>query len=183
MQHLQHRLIRMGKLYNPHAKDENQCVVMGHGHYQYRLEICTERKLDKNGWIIDHALLDEHMQDMAAEPTMGSCEEFSQRCLEELHDMLVNDYKIPVVGIKLILQSQIPERQDIAYLETEWVRPNMPLSHGLNDIITFGFKHRGRTIKTVLKQDPQYLIWCIANVGGFKLNKGVVRQLEEDSFV
>ena len=37
------------------------------------------------------------------------------------------------------------------------------------DRFTFG-KHKGETIEGVIQSEPQYVRWCIGNVGGFSIS-------------
>lgn len=41
----------------------------------------------------------------------------------------------------------------------------------LDDKITFGTKHRGKTIEQVCESAPQYLEWCTENLDRFELSK------------
>ena len=46
---------------------------------------------------------------------------------------------------------------------------------GINDILQFG-KFKGKSILYVLDNKPSYLVWCINNVEGFKIDE----RLKED---
>ena len=48
---------------------------------------------------------------------------------------------------------------------------------GYHDALTFG-KHRGKTVREVIDQDPHYLEWALLNVEGFELTDGAWKCLE-----
>lgn len=47
---------------------------------------------------------------------------------------------------------------------------------GIHDVMTFG-KHKGSAILDVLNEDPSYLVWCIKNVSGFKIDEVLKEEL------
>lgn len=50
--------------------------------------------------------------------------------------------------------------------------------YDLTDKLTFG-KYRGELIETVIRGDPEYMIWCLKNVTGFGLTPEALGILEE----
>ena len=47
---------------------------------------------------------------------------------------------------------------------------------GINDILQFG-KFKGKSILYVLDHEPSYLVWCINNVAGFKIDEQLKNEL------
>lgn len=49
-------------------------------------------------------------------------------------------------------------------------------------ILNFGTKHKGETINEIIKNDPQYLLWCVENIDWFILDDELLKYLLEDRF-
>jgi len=48
---------------------------------------------------------------------------------------------------------------------------------GYHDPLPFG-KHRGKTVRDVIDQDPTYLEWALLNVEGFELTDDAGKRLD-----
>lgn len=49
----------------------------------------------------------------------------------------------------------------------------MPYYHDikLDDKVFWGTKHKGKKVKEVIEQDPDYIAWCINNIENFHLSE------------
>lgn len=65
------RMIRRGK-FELNYSSENQCKDVGHKNYSYICECTFPDRLDENGFIIDHNVINESIQDSVKST---SCEE------------------------------------------------------------------------------------------------------------
>jgi hypothetical protein len=52
-------------------------------------------------------------------------------------------------------------------------RDNTPATYGLKDTFNFG-KYRGRTLESVLNEDPQYIAWANQNVDFFVVSNEIL---------
>lgn len=67
------RINRFGDLYTD-RRSHNQCKDIGHEHYKYHVAIkCCETNLDRNKFIIDHAILHQIVTE-TFNSIMSSCE-------------------------------------------------------------------------------------------------------------
>lgn len=51
------------------------------------------------------------------------------------------------------------------------------MDNGLNTRLCFG-KHEGKLISTVIREDPQYILWCLENIDDFRLDWKAERELD-----
>lgn len=49
--------------------------------------------------------------------------------------------------------------------------------YGLNDRLTFG-KHKDKLVKMIIRNDPEYILWCLENIDGFELDVDAEDALE-----
>jgi hypothetical protein len=78
-------LNRMGDLRINH-KTSNQCKEKGWHPYHYQIKLHAKCFLNSDGFVIDHAYLDQCVQDAAK--ASGSCEELCLRVEREIVKML-----------------------------------------------------------------------------------------------
>lgn len=56
------------------------------------------------------------------------------------------------------------------------VRPRLKI-YAEDDFLDFG-KYKGMTIKEVIDDDPEYLVWCLDNVNFFDVSENVLQLIE-----
>jgi hypothetical protein len=53
------------------------------------------------------------------------------------------------------------------------------LLRGINNVLEFG-KHKGETIKDIMRTDPNYIHWALRNIPTFKLNRNALLLLPSE---
>lgn len=103
---------RRGK-FKPFQHTSNQCKGKYHSEYHYHIMFLCNVKLDKNGFLLDHQLIDDAIQDIQLS---GSCEEMHltlKDCFDEV--MKKSKLKRNVLAYKAIISPTIPN--GVAYME------------------------------------------------------------------
>lgn len=92
----------------------NQCTKQGHEVYLYTVKILFQEniRLNNDGWIIEHSLIDQAVQKVHAQ----SCEIMSEQILDEVEKIL-NDKQLGFIGIKLLIEPQFIIPQNSAYFQ------------------------------------------------------------------
>jgi 6-pyruvoyl-tetrahydropterin synthase len=100
------RINRFGEV-NTRHRSPNQCKDVGHGHYRYHVGIkCCETNLDRNEFIIDHAIVHEIVT-RVFNSQMSSCEGM----IVEVKNKLMRackKHRIQVVDMYIKLQPIVP---------------------------------------------------------------------------
>lgn len=110
-----HRLItRKGILNLKGHSTSNQCAKAGHEvyHYEAKVLFTKETKLNGNGWVIDHQLFDDAVQQVQ----VNSCEIMSHEILNALEKVL-SDNHLECIGIKLKIQPAFVVEENSAYFQ------------------------------------------------------------------
>lgn len=98
--------------FRPSKFTKNQCKSQNHDNYFYHIIFVTDCVKDKNGFILDHNLIDQSIQNSKIK---GSCEEMHdiimQIFLEKVTPLIENN----VYAYKCILSPTLPNGS--AYLE------------------------------------------------------------------
>lgn len=47
------------------------------------------------------------------------------------------------------------------------------MMYDLDSVIQFGTKHRGKTVETVLEEDPRWLLWAVETLEDFQVDKAL----------
>lgn len=92
----------------------NQCAKEKHEVYQYTLKVLfsSTTKLNKTGWIIDHQLLDDAVQ----QTVVNSCEIMSDSILNNVEKVLKAN-KLTCIGIKLQFRPLFVVEENSAYFQ------------------------------------------------------------------
>lgn len=100
--------------FNPAQRTDNQCKVRGHHNYKYHLMFICDPKLDKSGFLIDHQLIDDSIQEVDLQ---GSCEEMHLQ-LTQCFEKLMKKAKLykHIYAYKCIISPTLPNGP--AYMES-----------------------------------------------------------------
>jgi len=109
-----YRMTRNGEFFRS-ENTPNQCKVKGHMRYEYQLVLVFDPRLrlDKDGFIIDHAELDDCIKKLELS---GSCEEMHKHVFSGVRK-LMRKKSIPLRGYKAIIKP-FPAGQ--AHMEYLW---------------------------------------------------------------
>lgn len=110
-----HRLItRKGILNLKGHTTSNQCAKEGHEIYHYEAKVLFTKntKLNERGWVIDHQLFDDAVQ----QAQVNSCEIMSNEILNALEKVL-HDNALECIGIKLKIQPAFVVEENSAYFQ------------------------------------------------------------------
>jgi hypothetical protein len=109
---------RVGR-FTPAHHTSNQCKAPGYPEYTYMLRMVFpgDMKLDANGFIIDHAQVNDMVVKLAA---TGSCEDMARVILTAL-DQFMTAKRIPLVACKCIIRPTDPDAP--AWMERIHVAP------------------------------------------------------------
>lgn len=90
----------------------NQCAFKGHDVYHYELKVLFSNKtqLDQNGFIIDHHIFNDVIQQVS----INSCEVMSIEILNSIEKVLT-ERNLTYVGMKLKIKPAFVIEQDSAY--------------------------------------------------------------------
>jgi hypothetical protein len=79
----------------------NQCKEEGHKAFKYKLKIETSSTLDKDGFIIEHSILDEMIQSEIKKA--DSCENIAKQIAVNLIDLLSSEnISVFKISVKVI---------------------------------------------------------------------------------
>lgn len=92
----------------------NQCAKQGHEVYRYQLKVLFEANtsLNENGWIIDHQIFDDAIQEVQ----VNSCEIMSAKILDRIEQVL-KENKLECIGIKLKIRPAFVAKENSAYFQ------------------------------------------------------------------
>ena len=92
----------------------NQCASQGHEVYSYTLKILFQKNvlLDRDGWIIEHSLLDNEIQ----QTEINSCELMSKNILNRIEGILKLK-KLAFIGVKLIIRPYFVATESSAFFQ------------------------------------------------------------------
>ncbi len=107
-------ITRKGVLNVKGKSTSNQCAKEKHEIYEYELKVLFKKsvKLNQNGWIIDHQLLDDAVQ----KTVVNSCEIMSKKILDNVESVLSSN-NLVCVGIKLKIQPKYVIEQISAFFQ------------------------------------------------------------------
>jgi hypothetical protein len=107
-------ITRKGILNLKGNQTSNQCAKQGHEVYHYELKVLfsSETKLNSQGWIIDHQLLDDAVQ----KAQVNSCEIMSNEILNGIETVLLFN-QLECIGIKLQIKPAFVIEENSAYFQ------------------------------------------------------------------
>lgn len=162
---------------DPNRTSEFQCGREGLIQFTYDVTICsTNRTLDKNGFIIDNAVIDDYFNKTytkkKSNEAISSCELIAQDTVKYFHKYL-EKRKIEILEINVIISGSEHSR-----LTASWEKST---EHSLNYKFGFG-KNNGRTIKQIIDSgESDYIHWVLENIPGFHLDDEAEKYLKKQS--
>jgi len=107
----------------------NQCAKKGHEVYYYEIKVLftSHTELNASGWIIDHQLFDDAVQQVQ----VNSCEIMSFEILNEIEKVLKNNL-LKCIGIKLKIKPAFVVEENSAYFQEYRCRKKKYLSIVIN---------------------------------------------------
>jgi len=122
-------ITRKGVLNLKGSDTSNQCAKKGHEVYYYEIKVLftSHTKLNASGWIIDHQLFDDAVQ----QAQVNSCEIMSNEILNNIQKVL-EDNSLECIGIKLTIKPAFVVEENSAYFQEYRCHENTDLVVVLN---------------------------------------------------
>jgi hypothetical protein len=98
-------------LFDLFNKSTNQCKAIGHRIFSYSVRITAGDKLDKDGFIIDHQIIDNLIQ---SDVEANSCELIAKSIAISLNELLISE-DVAVIEIHVVIKPIGPNVH--AYME------------------------------------------------------------------
>lgn len=107
-------LNRSGEL-TVYNKSLNQCGTIGHNNYDYYVRLKCSDKLNREGFVIDHHIIDNNIR---AITEIKSCELLCKK-IESLVAKILKDNGIKPLYIYIRVRARQPESLNYAFMEYE----------------------------------------------------------------
>ena len=115
------KITRRGYFITKNTQESNKCANQNQTTYKYIINIAFDSpKLDDNGFIIDHNVIDDYIQGLVLK---GSCEQMSDKIISKLKQELTRKYRVVGIGLSLFTS-----KNTLAYITETWVTNLLYLS-------------------------------------------------------